>query len=211
MRLPERTGDDVVIGVAVTVPEPHGSVLQEARSRFGDPLAELIPPHVTLLGPTVVSPDLVPAIREHLARAAASHAPFVLRLRGTGTFRPVTQVAFVQVADGIAGCEQLESAVRRGPLEQDLRYHYHPHVTVAHDLEDERLDAAIDELADFDASFVVDRFDLYECGTDDVWRVTDAFPLSAVHDEHDEHDEHDGHDEHVAPARPADAEARPAT
>lgn len=196
MRLPERTGDDVVIGVAVTVPEPHGSVLQAARSRFGDPLAELIPPHVTLLGPTAVPPARVASIREHLAAAAAAHAPFALRLRGTGTFRPVTQVAFVQVADGIAGCEQLESAVRQGPLAQDLRYHYHPHVTVAHDLDDARLDAAIDELAGFDATFVVDRFDLYECGSDDVWRVTDGFPLDGA----------------ASPsAAPADAEVRPAT
>ncbi|WP_019134946.1 2'-5' RNA ligase family protein [Cellulomonas massiliensis] len=196
MRLPERTADDVVIGVAVTVPEPHGSVLQGARSRFGDPLAELIPPHVTLLGPTAVTPGDVPAIEQHLAAAAAQHAPFVLRLRGTGTFRPVTQVAFVQVADGIAGCEQLESAVRQGPLAQELRYHYHPHVTVAHDLDDDRLDAAIDELAGFDASFVVDRFDLYQCGADEVWRVARSFPLTAAPPQD---------------ARLADAEARPAT
>lgn len=170
MKLPERSGDQLVIGIAVTVPEPYGFLLQAARARFGDPWAEFIPPHVTLLAPTLVEASSTAAVHEHLAAVAAAHAPFTLRLRGTGTFRPVSQVAFVQVADGIAGCEQLEQAIRSGPLQQDLRFHYHPHVTVAHELPDDRLDEAIEELASFDAAFVVDAFDCYVCGDDMVWR-----------------------------------------
>ncbi|GEL95687.1 2'-5' RNA ligase family protein [Cellulomonas composti] len=170
MRLPERAPGQLLIGVAVTIPEPFGTQLQAARARFGDRWADFIPPHVTLLAPTVIEPGLVPQVRAHLDAVATRHRPFTLRLRGTGTFRPVSQVAFVQVADGIAACEQLESEVRTGPLEQSLRFHYHPHVTVAHDLPDERLDEAMDELGDFDASFVVDRLHCYRCGDDAVWR-----------------------------------------
>ncbi len=170
MNIPPHDPGQLLIGIAVTVPEPYGSELQEARARFGDPWAGGIPPHVTLLAPTVIDAEQASSVREHLDEIAARHAPFVLRLRGTGTFRPVSQVAFVQVADGIAACELLESDVRSGPLAQELRFHYHPHVTVAHDLTDEQLDVAMDELAEYDASFVVSGFHCYRHGDDGVWR-----------------------------------------
>ena len=57
------------------------------------------------------------------------------------------------LAEGISGCEQLAFSVRRGPLEVDLAFPYHPHVTVAHHLADAQLDRAFDELASFECSF----------------------------------------------------------
>ena len=75
-----------------------------------------------------------------------------MRLRGTGTFRPVSPVVFVTVAEGISQCEALADAVRRGPLETDLLFPYHPHVTVAHHLDDDVMDQAFDELAASSAS-----------------------------------------------------------
>ena len=88
MRLPERGENQVRIGVALAVPEPHGSRLQDARAAFGDPLASAIPPHVTLLGPTVVDVDDIAAVDDHLAEVGRAHRPFTVHLRGTGTFRP---------------------------------------------------------------------------------------------------------------------------
>lgn len=178
MKLPEVVGDEVIVGVAITVPEPFGSQLQEARARLGDPVAAYIPPHVTLLGPTALAPQDAARVDAHLQEVARSHAPFVVRLRGTATFRPVSPVAFVQVADGIAGCEALETAVRSGPLAQDLRFHYHPHVTVAHELSDEQLDEALDSLADYDATFVVTRFHCYLRCDDEVWRPQSEYRLT---------------------------------
>ncbi|WP_456844118.1 2'-5' RNA ligase family protein [Cellulomonas sp. P5_C6] len=178
MRLPGRSGNQVRIGVAITVPEPYGSVLQAARAQFGDPWADFIPPHITLLGPTVIEHDEVVPVDEHLAAIAQQHAPFVVRLRGTATFRPVSPVVFVQVAEGVAGCEGLESSVRSGVLEQELRFTYHPHVTVAHEVPDAQLDAAFAGLADFDASFVVDSFHSYAHGDDGVWRPARDFTLT---------------------------------
>ncbi|WP_029290497.1 2'-5' RNA ligase family protein [Cellulomonas sp. HZM] len=190
MRLPERSGDQRLIGVSITIPEPHHSALQEARARFGDPMASAIPPHITLLGPTIVEPEETAAVQAHLDAVAAGHAPFTVRLRGTGTFRPVSQVAFVQVADGIAGCEQLEQEVRSGPLDQELRFHYHPHVTVAHELADESLDEAIDELAEFDATFVVDSFECY-VHDEGAWHVVTRHALGAEPAEPAQADEHE--------------------
>ena len=182
MRLPQRSGDQVRIGVAIPVPDPYGPGLQSARARFGDPLAAFIPPHVTLLGPTVVEPGDMPAVRDHLAAVAACSPPFDLHLRGTGSFRPVSPVVFVQVAQGIAHCERLERAVRSGPLSQQLRFNYHPHVTVAHDISDDALDRAYDELAHYEAGFSVTDFHVYEHGDDGVWRPVQDYPLTAPAD-----------------------------
>lgn len=167
------------IGIAIPVPAPHARVLEAARARFGDPLAGAIPAHVTLLPPTQVDEEAYAALTGHLARIVAGREPFLMSLRGTGTFRPVSPVVFVQVARGIPECEALESAVRSGPVRRDLEFPYHPHVTVAHHLDDTALDAAFDELADFRVDFEVRSFDLYHHGEDGVWRSVREFELGA--------------------------------
>ncbi|MFE9231425.1 MULTISPECIES: 2'-5' RNA ligase family protein [Cellulosimicrobium] len=179
MNLPEREPHQVRIGIAIEVPEPFATQLQDARARFGDPLARSIPPHVTLLGPTVLDRTALDTARTHLAEVASTAAPFRLHLRGSATFRPVSPVVFVQVVEGIAECEHLESAIRTGPLAQDLRFNYHPHVTVAHEVPEAALDAAFDQMATYDAQFDVAGFSLYEHGDDGVWRPEQVFPLGA--------------------------------
>ncbi|HSF25879.1 MAG TPA: 2'-5' RNA ligase family protein [Actinomycetes bacterium] len=158
------------IGVAVAIPEPFGPELQGWREAFGDPLARAIPPHVTLLPPTVVADADLAAIEAHLCEVAGRSTAFPMHLRGTGTFRPVSPVVFVALVEGIAGCERLESAIRSGPLQRELSFYYHPHVTVAHQLADDALDEAFDKLAGYDARFVVDGFSLFEHGADEIWR-----------------------------------------
>lgn len=166
-----------VIGVAVPIPEPHGEELQSARARFGDPMAGKIPPHVTLLPPTEVTAEQEDALVEHLEQVACGAAAFPMSLRGTGTFRPVSPVVFVQVARGIPECELIERAVRSGPVTRDLDFPYHPHVTVAHHLDDASLDAAFEALADYRVDFDVVGFDLYHHFTDDTWRSVRTFTL----------------------------------
>ena len=178
MIFPERVGDQRRIGVAIEVPPPFGVELQRARKEFGDPLADLIPPHITLLGPTIIEPQELDEVFAHLSAIAARYSPFEVRLRSSGTFRPLSPVVFVQVAQGIAECESLERAVRSGPLSQSLRFNYHPHVTVAHEVSDDQLDFAFEAMASYEASFVTDAISLYEHGDDNVWRQVHAFPLS---------------------------------
>ena len=149
------------IGVSVAVPDPWGTDLQDYRVGLGDPTAAGIPTHVTLLPPIDVDESLMPEIHEHLADVAAFCRPFDLRLRGTGTFRPVSPVVFVNVVEGISCCEVLASVVRRGPLAIDAQFPYHPHVTVAHHLDEPLLDRAFEELGGFDCRFTVDHFSMY--------------------------------------------------
>jgi 2'-5' RNA ligase len=172
--------DPVTIGVAIAVPDPWGTQLQDYRTALGDKSAEHIPTHITLMPPFGTDRGEVPRIEEHLAEAASAKPSFRIHLRGTGTFRPVSPVVFVSLAEGISACEQLAYSVRRGPLDVALQYPYHPHVTVAHHLEDEWLDQAFDELAAFECSFTADRFSLYVHDADTGWVPTRDFTLAGA-------------------------------
>jgi 2'-5' RNA ligase len=172
--------DARTIGVAIPVPEPFGAELQGWRRAFGDPLAGAIPPHITLLPPTVVPMGELPTIEKHLAEVAAAGEPFRVRLRGSATFRPVSPVVFVALAEGISACEMLSKAARTGPLPVELTYPYHPHVTVAQDLPDDVLDRAFAQLADYAEDFSVTAFSLYEHGADQVWRPRRSFSLDGL-------------------------------
>lgn len=163
------------IGVSIPVPDPHGALLQDARRATGDPLADAIPAHVTLCPPTDVADLDLAAFTAHLEQVAAVCAPFELMLRGTGTFRPVSPVVFVAVAAGIVECEQIEQQVRAGPIDRELEFPYHPHVTVAHGVPAQELDRVFTELADYSCRFTVDGFWMYEQGPDQVWRPTREF------------------------------------
>lgn len=165
------------IGVALDIPEPFGSYLQERREHFGDPLAYAIPPHITLLPPTEVADANLAAVEAHCAAVAADAAPFPVELSGTGTFRPVSPVVFARLTRGMAHCARLEQAIRSGPVERPLDFAYHPHVTIAHHVSEAQLDAAEAGLADFTAAFVARAVHLYHHGADEVWRPVVAFEL----------------------------------
>jgi 2'-5' RNA ligase len=163
--------DQITLGVVITVPEPHATVLTNWRRQVGDPQADLIFPHITLLPPTAVPAADYPMIEAHLREVAAQRDPFAMHLFGTSTFRPISPVVFIQVARGLADCELLEKAIRSGPLERDLDFPYHPHVTVAQDVPDEALDEAYEGLAGFIARFNVASFTLQERLPTGVWRL----------------------------------------
>ncbi|MGW7525450.1 2'-5' RNA ligase family protein [Streptomyces sp. NPDC054783] len=162
----------VTIGVSIAVPEPHGGLLQERRAGFGDAAAHGIPTHVTLLPPTELDESELPAVEAHLTEVAAGGRPFPMRLSGTGTFRPLSPVVYVRVVQGAEDCTLLQQRVRAasGPLARELQFPYHPHVTVAHGIDEAAMDRAFEELAGFDAQWPCTGFALYEQGADGVWR-----------------------------------------
>ncbi|MFE6776087.1 2'-5' RNA ligase family protein [Streptomyces sp. NPDC057702] len=169
----------VTIGVSIAVPEPYGSFLQERRAGFGDPAAHSIPTHVTLLPPTEVDEAALPGIERHLAEVAAGWAPFPMRLSGTDTFRPLSPVVFVKLAEGAAECAALQERVRAasGPCARELQFPYHPHVTVAHGISEEAMDRAYAELKEYEAAWTIAGFALYEQGADGVWRLEREYPF----------------------------------
>ena len=165
------------IGVAVAIPEPWATQLQDYRTSVGDTMAATIPTHITLVPPTEVTDAQFARIEEHLTVAAGATARFPVHLRGTGTFRPVSPVVFVSLVEGISRCEQLAAAVRTGPLAVDLAFPYHPHVTIAHHVSEAQLDQAFEELADFECEFEVHHFGLYVHDEERGWTPTHCFAL----------------------------------
>ena len=127
VRLPERSGDQVRIGVAITVPEPYGIGAAGRARPVRGPVGGVHPAAHHAAGPD-----------RHRARRDRSRSTSTWRpsrsstrrssctLRGTATFRPVSPVVFVQVAEGVAGCEALEGSVRSGVLAQELRFRLPP-------------------------------------------------------------------------------------
>lgn len=172
----------VTIGVSIAVPEPHGSLLQERRAGFGDPAACGIPTHVTLLPPTEVADSALPAVEAHLVEVADTGHPFPMRLSGTGTFRPLSPVVYVRVVEGAEACAWLQKRIRdaSGPVACELNFPYHPHVTVAHGIDDAAMDRAYEELAGYEAQWPCTGFALYEQGADGVWRKLREFAFGGA-------------------------------
>jgi 2'-5' RNA ligase len=166
------------IGVSLAVPEPWGSRLQAFRVANGDAQGATIPTHITLVPPVEVGEERWEGVERHLARVAAACPSYAVHLRGSGTFRPVSPVVFVNLVEGISWTERLAQDCRRGPLLLDLDFPFHPHVTVAHLADDEVLDRAFDELAGFDCTFTVEAFHLYVHDDDHGWTAVRDFALT---------------------------------
>lgn len=171
---------ELVLGVAIGLPDRVAGELAAWRARVGGAQAYKVPPHVTLLPPTHVAESALTDVLQHLNDVAAVATAFEMHLHGTGTFRPISQVVFVAVASGISYCELMEAELRSGPLERDIAFPYHPHVTVAHDVPAHMLDEAYDGLAGYDARFMVDAFTAFEQDGDGCWRPSEHFPLGRV-------------------------------
>ena len=140
------------------------------------------PQHRQTIGVAIRVPEpfgpILQAKRAEFNDPLADSIPAHVTLLGTGTFRPVSDVVFVQVALGISGCERLEQRIRTGPYAADLTFPYHPHVTVAHDVAEADLDRAFDDLADFRADFEVAEIWLFEQDRLGQWRPVRSFPLT---------------------------------
>lgn len=169
----------MTIGVALPIPEPFLGELGAYRERFGDPLAHAIVAHVTLVPPMQVSGrEHLEAVVAHLTDVCTTLTGFPVVLAGSATFRPVSPVVFVPLAVGEEQVREVEAAVRRGPLDRPLLFPFHPHVTVAHDLDEEWLDEAFDTMASYRAAFDVSGLGLFVQGSDGVWRQRVDFPFA---------------------------------
>lgn len=165
------------IGVAVPVPEPFGTLLREARASFGDPMAATIPTHITLMPPIDLDEQELQQLPEVLDDVAQLVPSFRVCLQGTGTFRPVSPVVFVTIVDGVGPTQRLAQEVRSALGIEELAFPYHPHVTVAHHLDEPSLDHAETALAGFECEFVATRFALYHHDERRGWEPQRSFEL----------------------------------
>ncbi|NYE96469.1 2'-5' RNA ligase [Psychromicrobium silvestre] len=157
------------VGVVLALPEPYASELRRWRASFGDPLADVVPAHITLV--TSTPTEDWPAVLEHVRAVAADQREFQVTLQGTGEFRPISPVVYLKVVEGFEDCVELHERLQRGVLERELSFPFHPHVTVAHDVSELGLDEAAERLSDYQASFPVRSMGLYEHDDDGVWQL----------------------------------------
>lgn len=169
----------ITVGLSIPIPEPYAEELRAWRRRSEDRLADLVDPHITLVPPTPVAAEDLGALLETLHARCAAHPRFSVRLRGTGTFRPVSNVVFVAVAAGIANCEMLAADLLKvDGLRLTRPFPYHPHVTVAHDVPEAALDAAFEGLEDFRADILVTEVWAHRQELDGSWTPIECFALS---------------------------------
>ena len=169
----------MLIGISIAIPEPWGEWLREKRRSFGDSGAEHIPSHITLSPPLEINESDLESIATALTALGESHRPFTVALAGTGTFRPLSDVVYAVVRQGAPASAELARGVQAAALAPEPEHDFHPHVTVAHELDDDVLDRAAADLADFECEFKVSEFKLYVFDLDRGWEPVRSFALSA--------------------------------
>jgi 2'-5' RNA ligase len=176
---PSRT-EDISVGVILGFPAEVAEELQRWRASFGDPLAGVVPAHITLV--TTTPTQDWDATREHVREVARRQSPFMVTIAGTGTFRPVSPVVFINVEEGFDACVDLHEKLQQGPLHRDLPFAYHPHVTIAHDVAPESLDEAETVLKNYRATFPVVSMGLYEHDADGIWQLREELDFGTETD-----------------------------
>lgn len=167
------------LGVAVLVPEPVAHELDGLRRALGDGTLGRIPPHLTLVPPVNVREDRLDAAVGVLREAAATTRPFRLGLGPPVSFLPVNPTLFLGVDEGADEVHRLRDRVFRPPLERHLTWPFVPHVTVADEIDADRIRAALHVLADFRTEVTVDRVHLLEEGAGRVWAPIADVPFGA--------------------------------
>ena len=186
MQIPAPDAHQCVIGVAIALPSHYAAQVRAVREAAGDPLAEVVPPHITLLPPTAVDVGSLEEVMRHLRNVATGTQPFDVHLDEVGTFLPVSPVVYLSLRSGAKECDSLQARVRdrRGPLARSLSFPFHPHVTLAHEVADEGLDVAARQGAGLVMDFTVTKLHLYRhltrSGCDEYpgsggWEVVAAF------------------------------------
>ncbi|WP_258064349.1 2'-5' RNA ligase family protein [Arthrobacter sp. ZGTC131] len=175
-----KVSDGMSLGVILGFPPEIAEELQRWRASFGDPMATVIPAHITLVT-TTPTQDWETA-RDHVREVARTQAPFMVTIAGTGSFRPVSPVVFINVEEGFGACVELHEKLQTGPLARDLPFAYHPHVTIAHDVAPESLDEAETVLSDYRATFPVVSMGLYEHDTDGIWQLREELDFGTESD-----------------------------
>ena len=171
------------LGVVLLVPDPWATEIDGLRRALGDEALGRVPPHITLVPPVNVrDEDLANAL--DLVHAAARGCPVLdLHLGPAASFAPVSPVAYLAVsgAPAVMGrVEALRAELHQGPLERSSDLPFVPHVTIAIELPDDRLAAAVAALGDYDADVRIDRLHVLAEHPDRTWGpVADAGLVAA--------------------------------
>lgn len=170
------------LGVVLLVPQPLALQIEGLRQALGDGGLGRIPPHVTLVPPTNVNERDLPKAFSVVRGVAATVPPLKVRLGPVASFAPVNPVAYLQVGGDVSTLEalaRLRAGCLDGPLARNPQLEFVPHVTVADDLGDERLGAAVTALADFSMEVTFDRVHVLAESPGRLWQQVADAPLGS--------------------------------
>ncbi len=163
------------------LPEPLAGFLDRLRS---DLVREChAKAHVTVLPPRPIFCPM-DAAWEELRLGLQDFQPFRVELGEIQIF-PVTQVIYLSVEAGYAELERMHYAVNSGGLEFQEPFHYHPHITVAHEIEPDQVAAAAEIAAhrwrefQHSRSFMVDQLTFVQNTLENRWRDLSGCALSS--------------------------------
>jgi 2'-5' RNA ligase/ribosomal protein S18 acetylase RimI-like enzyme len=171
------------LGVALLVPPPFDREVDALRRACSDGAFGRIPSHLTLVPPVNVREDAVQVGLRVLREAAAATRPFTVQLGPPASFLPDSPTLYLSVnGPGLAALHALRDAIFRDPLARPLTWPFVPHVTVAHEMEPSRIEAALGALAGYRAVVTFERVHLLQEGNGRVWTpIADAvFAAPAV-------------------------------
>ena len=139
--------------------------------------------HVTVLPPRPISGP-TDAAWEALKTGLLDFQPFRVELDRIEIF-PVTRVIYVSVGQGFAELERMHSVVNKGVLEFQEPFPYHPHITVAHEIEPDYVPAAaeiaIQRWREYQGvrAFTVDQLTFVQNSLENRWFDLSGCTLSA--------------------------------
>lgn len=162
------------LGVIITMPPALAAELGARRESFAGPGNGVVPAHITLVSGRAKGSWAEAA--EHVRKVARQASPFTISLRGTGTFIPVSPVVFLNLEQGAGECRELHEELLAGPVEHLLDFEFHPHLTVAHDLDTATMARAEAEMAAFEAQLEVTSIGLYDY-SHDGWALHEELTL----------------------------------
>ena len=167
------------LGAALLIDPPVATEVEGLRRALGDSSLGAVAAHLTLVPPVNVPTDALDEAVDVLRHAAyGQRRPLELVLGPPATFFPASPVVYLAVAgaggDDLANLGRLHQAMRAGPLERPERWPWVPHVTLSDEAPTGRINAAVEALASYTATVVLDRVVLLE-ETDRRWApIADA-------------------------------------
>jgi 2'-5' RNA ligase superfamily len=130
-RRPAEANRPDLYALVIYLPDPLGSFLDRLRLE----LAPGCNPHAHV---SVLPPRHLPAAGEHALeqgrQTLAGFPPFEVGLGDIDVF-PVTEVVYIRVEGGAAQLGRMHAALNRGHFQSEEPFAYHPHVTLAQEMD----------------------------------------------------------------------------